>query len=301
MTLKTITTLPDYCRHVNIPQPKYAFFDIRRFEDKTKTENAKQAPFRHEFYAVAVRQAGQNKEVNGQPLLNNLFFNSPYQTVSWDVLPDWKGWYIMFGQDFLALNPAWKDFIVDFPFFRLDETIPFDLSADDMAFATQIFERIFAEYQSDRDDKFLFIQAYAQLLLVLTKRYFNQADFDKNSRQASRNADILLVSRFQTLIETSMTNESASAKIRQTSFYANKLKIHPNYLNAVVKRITGSTAIYLIHNQLITSAKSLLQQTNLSAKEITFRLHFSEPTHFNSFFKKRTGLTPRQYRERYRI
>ncbi|NIJ54559.1 helix-turn-helix domain-containing protein [Dyadobacter arcticus] len=299
--MKTITTLPDYCRHINIPPPKYAFFDIRRFEDKTKTENAKQAPFRHEFYAVALRHAGKNKEVNGQPLQADLFFNSPYQTVSWDVLPDWKGWYIMFGQDFLVMNPAWKNFILDFPFFRLDQSIPFDLSADDMVFVTQIFERIFDEYVSDRADKFLHIQTYTQLLLILTKRYFNQSHFDQVSKQASRTADILLVSRFQSLIETAMTAETAGAEIRQTSFYANTLRIHPNHLNAVVKRITGSTATNLIQNQLTISAKSLLQQTTLSAKEIAFRLHFSEATHFNAFFKKRTGLTPRQYRETQRL
>lgn len=125
--MKTITTIPDYCKQINIPQPKYSFFDIRRFEDKVKTENSKQEPFRHEFYAIALRHAGENKEVNGQLLEANLFFNSPYQVISWDVLPDWKGWYIMFGQDFLTLNPAWKNFILEFPFFRLVKSIPFDI------------------------------------------------------------------------------------------------------------------------------------------------------------------------------
>ena len=164
----------------------------------------------------------------------------------------------MFGQDFLALNPGWNNFILDHPFFRLNQSIPFDLSAEDMAFVTQIFERIFDEYFSSRGDKFLLIQTYTQLLLALTKRYFNQSNFGQVSKQASRTADILIVSRFQSLIETAMTNETAGTQIRQMSFYATTLRIHPNHLNAVAKRITGSTAINLIHNQLISSAKSLL-------------------------------------------
>jgi AraC-like DNA-binding protein len=48
---------------------------------------------------------------------------------------------------------------------------------------------------------------------------------------------------------------------------------------------------------MITFAKSLLRQTELSVKEIAYRLHFNEPTHFNAFFKKQTGFTPQQYRE----
>ncbi|WP_212002609.1 AraC family transcriptional regulator [Chitinophaga sp. HK235] len=117
-----------------------------------------------------------------------------------------------------------------------------------------------------------------------------------DARQDNQTADILLVSRFQSLIEALTTNEEASPGIRQASFYAGKLNVHPNHLNAVVKRITGKTTSSIIQNQLMASAKSLLIQTNLSIKEIAFKLHFVEPTHFNSFFKKNTGITPQQYR-----
>jgi AraC family transcriptional activator of pobA len=294
--LKTITTLSDYCKEVNIPQPKYPFFDVRRFEDKTKTENSKQEAFRHEFYAIALRHAGENKEVNGQLLKANLFFNSPYQVVSWDVLPDWKGWYVMFGKDFLALNPSWKNFIVDFPFFRLDKSIPFDLPPADVILANNFFEKIFEEYHSDNKDKFQFIQSYTMLLLLLTKRYFDELNVTENSLN-NRTADIFLMSRFQTLIETLMANEEAGIEIRKPSFYAHKLTVHPNHLNAVVKRISGKTASQMIQQHLINIARSLLRQKSLSIKEISYKLHFTEPTHFNSLFKKITGFTPRQFRD----
>lgn len=47
-----------------------------------------------------------------------------------------------------------------------------------------------------------------------------------------------------------MTNEEADSKIRYPSFYADKLMVHPNQLNAVIKRITGKTATNIIQNQL---------------------------------------------------
>jgi AraC family transcriptional activator of pobA len=295
--MKTITTLYDYCKEINIPPPKHSFFDVRRFEDKVKTENSKQPPFRHEFYAIALRHVGENKSVNGKPLQANLFFNSPYQVISWDVLPDWKGWYIMFGHEFLAQSPVFKNFIVDFPFFRLDKTLPFDLPPEDIATADNFFENIFKEYHSNNEDKFHFIQSYTSLLLLLTRRYFNELDISNETSVNNRTTDILLLSRFQTMVERSMVSEEAGSEARQPSFYAGKLNVHPNHLNAVAKRITGKTAGALVSNTLITSAKSLLRQTHLSIKEVAFKLHFKKPTHFTSFFKKATGLTPQQYRE----
>ena len=295
--LKTITTIPDYCREVNIPPPRYNFFDIRKFEDKVKTENKKQEPFRHEFYAIALRHSGQNKSVNGASLQANLFFNSPYQIISWDVLPDWKGWYIMFGQDFLALNPAWKQFLVDFPFFKLDKTIPFDLPPKNAILADGFFQKIFEEYHAEHHDKFNLIQGYTSLLLMLTKRYFNLQNISVETSFNNRTADILLLSRFQTMIETNITSEAASAQIRKPSFYASNLNIHPNHLNAVVKRITGKTATAVIQEKLIQVAKSLLMDASLSTKEVAFKLYFKKPAHFTSFFKKTTGFTPKQYRQ----
>ena len=296
--MKTITTIKDYCREINVSDPKHPFFDIRKFEENMKTVNEKQSPFRHEFYAIALRNSGDNIEVNGKLLESNLFFNSPYQIITWDIKPDWKGWYIIFDREFLGLNPNWQNFIIDFPFFRLDKVSPLELPKEDAILANSIFEQIFFEYHSNNNDKFLFIQAFTQLLLLITKRYFSKSALNNDVKQDSRTSDILLVSRFQSLLETLITNEDSNSEIRYPSFYAEKLSVHPNHLNAVVKRITGKTATNIIQNQMVISAKSLLRQTNLLVKEIAFKLNFIEPTHFNSFFKKATTLTPQQFREK---
>jgi AraC family transcriptional regulator, transcriptional activator of pobA len=262
-----------------------------------KMVRPKQPPFRHEFYAIALRVAGENTEVNGQFLDCNLFFNSPYQVITWDIQLDWVGWYIIFSREFLSLNPTWRNFIIDFPFFRLDRAEPMNLPADDARHVDHIYEKIFNEYHSDNQDKFLFIQTYTHFLLLVTKRFFDKTHANAETQQDNRTADIILASRFQTQVETMMTNEQATAEIRHPSFYAKKLNIHPNHLNAVVKRTTGKTATDIIQSQLLISAKSLLRQTTDSIKEIAFRLYFSQPTHFTSFFKKATGLTPQQYRD----
>lgn len=295
--MKTIITIKDYCNEINIPPPLHSNFDIRRFEDNMKTVNVIQPPFRHEFYAIALRTAGANKEVNGWYLTSNLFFNSPYQVISWDIKPDWAGWYIIFDKTYIAQNPAWQNFIIDYPFFRLDKVAPMDLPATEAEFVDGLYQKIYHELHSDQRDKFAFIQAFTQLLLVITKRYFQQSCIDVQQHLDNRTADVLLLSRFQSLVEAMLTNEDTDAAVRSPSWYAAKLAVHANHLNAVVKRITGKTSTAIIQQQLAFTAKSLLIQTNLSIKEIGFRLHFPEATHFNAFFKKLTGFTPHQFRE----
>lgn len=294
--MKNINTITGYCEEINIPPPRYSFFDIRRFEENMKTVNPKQAPFRHEFYAIALRHSGGNKEVMGKVLNSSLFFNSPYQIITWDIVPNWKGWYIIFGKEFISMNKSWDNFILEYPFFRIDKYVAFDLPGDEFAEADQYFQKIFSEYHSDNKDKFAFIQAYTQILLSITKRNFEKLELAGKGTEDNRTADILLVSKFQTLIETYYMNEDIGAEVKQPSFYASHLGVHPNHLNAVVKRITDKTASQIVQQYFISFAKSLLLQTELSIKEIAYRLHFLESSHFIAFFRKYTGLSPQQYR-----
>jgi AraC family transcriptional regulator, transcriptional activator of pobA len=298
LKMRHITNLAEYCTTIKIPLPKHPHFDIRRFEDNMKTVNLTQEPFKHEFYALALKLCGSNRQVMGKNLTNNLFFNTPYQVITWEIDVDWQGWYIIFTEEFVRSNPIWANFLVDFPFLRLDKSIPFDVSESDALFKNSIFEQIFAEYHSNHDDKFSLIATYVNLLLLRTRRCFNALSEKEQLTMDNRTSDILLVSRFQTLVERSFgVNTEGSAALRSASFYAEKLIVHPNHLNAVVKRITGKTASQVIQEQLILQAKSLLQTTEMSIKEIAYQMGFDEPTHFNAFFKKITQLTPASFRK----
>jgi hypothetical protein len=115
-------------------------------------------------------------------------------------------------------------FIIDYPFFRLDKTIAFDLPEKSAEFANELFENIFDEYHSDNKDKFQFIQSYTQLLLLITKRHFLQIEIDDENSRENRTADVLLISRFQSLLEVAFTDEYADSEIRHPAFYAEKIE-----------------------------------------------------------------------------
>jgi AraC-like DNA-binding protein len=179
----------------------------------------------------------------------------------------------------------------------MNKAIPFTVEQEDVELLAMIYEKIFQEYHSDNKDSFDFIWAYLNMLLLYVRRSYDKAIVsDPGLETTNRKGDISLVTRFQTLIEISFYPLQENHYPHSVEFYADKLALHPNHLNAIVKRVTGKTALQLIQAHIITLAKSALSQTGLSIKEIAYELYFKEPTHFGSFFKKLTKQTPAQFR-----
>ena len=73
--------------------------------------------------------------------------------------------------------------------------------------------------------------------------------------------------------------------------YAEMMGISRVSLNKAVMREFGLSAVHLLKQRLLQEVKNDLLFSNLSVKEIAFRLHFSEPNHLMRFFKQMTGQT----------
>lgn len=83
-------------------------------------------------------------------------------------------------------------------------------------------------------------------------------------------------------------------------FYASRLNISAHYLSFIAKRITGRTACDLIFEMLFSEARKLLYSSTLSVQEIAAILNFSDQSSFGKFFKRKSGLSPIDYRKRNR-
>jgi len=181
----------------------------------------------------------------------------------------------------------------------METSIPFHLPVNELDKILSIYKSIWQEYNGDASDKFKLIEAQVYLLLSYIKRLFEK-QVDKDLAASSlKAADLKLLSRYQTLIQSSFypnTKIETFSNLHSTSYYAQKLSVHPNHLNAVVKNISGITALNHIHKHLTILSKSYLAQTDWSVKQIAYTLHFESPNNFNAFFKKNTGVTPLSYR-----
>jgi len=85
-------------------------------------------------------------------------------------------------------------------------------------------------------------------------------------------------------------------KIREVSFFAEKLCITPKYLSIVTKETTGSSAKDLIDKFAITELKLQLKSTSVPLKRIAEQLDYPCEAFLCKYFKKHTGITPSYYR-----
>ena len=59
----------------------------------------------------------------------------------------------------------------------------------------------------------------------------------------------------------------------------------------------GNTPLQIINERIILEAKRMLRYSSLRVKEVSIDLGFEDPSYFNKFFKKITGITPADFRE----
>ena len=83
---------------------------------------------------------------------------------------------------------------------------------------------------------------------------------------------------------------------REVRNYAEKLLVTPKYLSAVCKEKSGRTAMDWITESTVAQIKYYLLQTDLTVKEIAFKLDFPDVSFFCKYVKKHLGLAPLEYR-----
>ena len=75
------------------------------------------------------------------------------------------------------------------------------------------------------------------------------------------------------------------------SDYAEMMNVSRVTLNKAVVREFGLSAVHLLKQRLLQEVKNDILFSDMSVKEIAYRLHFSEPNHLMRFFKQMTGQT----------
>lgn len=85
-------------------------------------------------------------------------------------------------------------------------------------------------------------------------------------------------------------------KERDVSFYARMQHITPRYFSAIIKEKTGDSVLQWIVRMVITEAKQLLEESDLSIKEIADQLNFPTQSFFGKYFKQYVGVSPKEYR-----
>jgi AraC-like DNA-binding protein len=153
---------------------------------------------------------------------------------------------------------------------------------------------MYQELSSDYKYKYDLLRNY-----VLELVHYGQKLQPLSATHATHTAAGRITSLFVELLERQFPIDSPQQRLqlRTAKEYADRLAIHVNHLNQVLKETTGHTTTSIISARIIKEAKILLKQSPWSISEIAFCLGFGEVAHFSNFFKKHTSYTPGGYRK----
>lgn len=124
--------------------------------------------------------------------------------------------------------------------------------------------------------------------LLLSERACCKQNFTK----IKKGADLDYVMLFKDLLEMDFKTQ------KQVAYYTKKIIITEKRLNQATTKTLGKTPKEIIDDRILLEAKRILAHTNESIKEIAYHLGFEEPTNFIKFFKKRSSVTPTEFREK---
>lgn len=85
---------------------------------------------------------------------------------------------------------------------------------------------------------------------------------------------------------------------RKVLFYARRLHLSSGYLSTVVKKVSGKTATEWIDNYVILEAKAMLKSRKMNVQQISNELNFPSQSFFGKYFKRHTGMSPKEYKEK---
>jgi AraC family transcriptional activator of pobA len=152
------------------------------------------------------------------------------------------------------------------------------LQADTTADIKETIGQMVKEHQNIDMFRPEILKRYFKILLIYLTR-----QFEESTDKSVQTRDIEVVRGFMRLLEKEFL------LMKMVSDYAGKLFLTPNYLNQIIKKLTGHSAGYHIRQRIVLEAKREAVYSDKSMKEIAYMLGFADVCHFSKFFKKLTG------------
>jgi AraC-like DNA-binding protein len=149
-----------------------------------------------------------------------------------------------------------------------------------------ILDRIVSEYQQRDSYSETMIAAYMLQFAVLLRRALKQNHGGEPTAAPPQATDLRRVLD---------QHVSSAASIRDL---AQQVHMSESHFSHQVKALLGVAPKTYVREQRIARARELLHSTALSVEEIAALLGYDAPTSFFRAFKRVTGITPGEFRQR---
>lgn len=165
-------------------------------------------------------------------------------------------------------------------FFELIVTANNTTRENNKNFTSDTFDNAFATLSSENDIKL--IKEFAQKFLTECTQAISSV------KKADENPVIKKVCAYvDENLASDISLETAADFAGLSSFYLSKL----------FKEEKGETFINFISEKRLEKSRQLLEETELSIKEITAEVGYNDQNYFSRIFKSKYGLSPKEYRK----
>lgn len=250
------------------------------------------APHKHSTYITVLFTKGSGEhQIDFDTYTikkGSVFLLSPGQVHCWKLSKNVQG-YIFFHTKEFYDNIFLKKKIDSYPFFYLHQNYPaIYLSIEETKKMNVLFSELYQEHKRTQVLKDSKLEILVDLIYIeLTRQYRN-----KEENITQNNSRYNKVKLLQKLVDENF---------RQTKFpsqYADLMNMSARNLNRICKEVLNKSIGDIINERILTEAKRLLVQKNITVLMIANELGFDDYSYFVRMFKKNTGLSPKEFQNK---
>lgn len=295
--MNTIKSVSAFHKLLSLPEPKHPLVSMINLSESIFLDDDTWKGFVNRFYCVALKRNAKGKIRYGQQHYDYdkgvLSFTAPNQVQYLDVQTmdcDSNGYLLVFHEDFLLKHPL-ANAISSFGFFSYSVNEALHLSEEEENNLIEILHKIDKECKHIDKHTQEIILSQIELLLQYSNRFYERQFITR------KNNNHQLLIKFERFLNDYFDNDFKEKGLLTVHHIAEAMHLSPNYLSDLLRIHTGQNTQQHIHEKLISKAKEKLSTTELSVSEIAFELGFEHSQSFSTLFKKKTALSPLEFRK----
>ena len=226
----------------------------------------------------------------------HLYFQPPCekQCYGGTILKPHNGWLLIFDPEIIK-NTLLASWLHEYPFFRNPQNNIIYLNNEEKVMIQNSMRSIMQELANDHDKfSIRILAAGISVILNISMRYYERQFHNEQNTYAEK-----IVLRLNQLLANYLLQPASSDKMVPTvASCAQALNISPNYLGDAIRKSCNTTAQKFIRSIIMREAKHQLQYSHNTIAEIAYNLGFKYPHHLTRVFRKETGETPAEFRQR---
>jgi len=292
--------ISDFHAYSGITEPENPLFSAfyysgKKGETESCDENNEEVSLSCNFYSISFKKIISGELVYGRTKYDctngTMLFTAPEQKLIFKGLTfSSDAFHIAFHKDFIRGTDLYNQ-IKKYSYFEYQVNEALHLSPKEEKQLISLFKSIEEEYQNNQDEfSKEIIVSQLETLLKYADRYYKRQFLNRktiNQTMLSKFTDVLNA-YFE---EGDLLNKG----IPTVDWLAGKLQVSHRYMSDMIKAETGKTAVDQINLFLIEEAKNLLLAPSATISETAYKLGFEYPQYFSRLFKKKTGMSPKEY------